>query len=328
MSEAFRPDIVATPLADGAVQVVIDGPGTRWSYIADVPRSAREPVGPHPLALALGGWAACTVMTSVGVAYRGNVPLDDIDVTLQVEATDGADRPGFGVREFVALAGDFSDAHLARLRRAVGYCPVSQMFTKGALVVADDVVADDVVARPRADTATIAAAIPAADISWNIAPTVVKGQYLSDTKEYRDDRLSDEGEVKLYVSSDNPAATGRWMLLCGHTSTPWMPHPVPLALAGLAASTASTVSSLFAAGSAPSFQVELAATPSLGRDLAQTSAANATVNSRRLVRRVVVTDAVSAALQSDIRAAMSRDPLHQLFQRGNALLSADITVVS
>ena len=320
MGNSFQPDIVATPLHDGAIHVVVDGQGTRWSYVADVPRSERAPVGPHPLALALGGWAACTVMTSVGVAYRGNVALDDIGVTLQVEATDGVDGPGFGVRESVRLGGTFSEADLARMHRAVSYCPVSQLFTKGALKTVDEVVA---VSQP---PATELLSPAATTVAWEVAPTVVEGHYLSDTKEYVDGRMSEEGEVKIYVAADHPVAAGRWMLLSGHTSIPWIPHPVPLALAGLAASTLSTLQATFGAASPAPLRVEFASPPSLGAKVAQAAAASGTVNRRELVRRVVVGGALSDSLEQEIRAALSRDPLYRIFERGNALRSVDVSV--
>ena len=320
MGNSFRPDIVATPLHDGAIHVVVNGRGTRWSYVADVPRSDRAPVGPHPLALALGGWAACTVMTSVGVAYRGNVALDDIGVTLQVEATDGVDGLGFGVRESVRLRGTFSEADLARMHRAVSYCPVSQLFTKGALQTVDEVVAESQPA------ATELAGPPVTTVGWEVAPTVVEGRYLSDTKEYVDGRMSQEGEAKVYVTADNPAAAGRWMLLSGHTSVPWIPHPVPLALAGLAASTLSTLQATFGAASPAPLRVEFASPPSPGAKVSQEAAASGAINRRELVRRVVVGGALSASLEQEIRAALDRDPLYQIFKRGDALLSVDVSV--
>ena len=320
MGTGFRPDIVASPLQDGAIHVVVEGSGTRWSYIADVPRTARAPVGPHPLALALGGWAACTVMTSVGVAYRGNVALDDIGVTLQVEAKDGANGPGFGVRESVRLRGTFSDADLARMRRAVSYCPVSQLFTKSALETIDEVVPTS----QSPATEPVSRAAPA--VAWEVAPTSVEGHYLPDTKEYVDGRMSEEGEVKVYVAADNPMASGRWILLSGHTSVPWIPHPVPLALAGLAASALSTLQATFGAALEDQLRVEFASPPSLGTKVAQASAASGTVNSRQLVRRVVVNGSVSTSLEQEIRAALNRDPLSQIFKQGNVLLSADVSV--
>jgi hypothetical protein len=260
-------------------------------------------------------------MTSVGVAYRGNVSLDDIGVMLQVEAKDDAAGPGFGVRESVRLQGAFSEADLARMHRAISYCPVSQLFTKGALETVDEVVS--------------ASALPAADlvdrpaeVAWEVTPTSVEAHYLPDTKEYVDGRMSQEGEVKMYVTADGPATTGRWTLFSGHTSIPWMPHPVPLALAGFAASTLATLQSLFGTAWAaqPNLRVEFGSPPSLGAKVAQASAASGTVNRRRLVRRVVVGGAVSPSLEQEIRAGLKIDPLYRVFRDGNALASAEVSV--
>ena len=44
-------------------------------------------------------------MTLVGVAYRGNIALEDIAVDFEVELTFANDDVGFGVRESVTLYG-------------------------------------------------------------------------------------------------------------------------------------------------------------------------------------------------------------------------------
>ena len=76
----------------------------------------------------------------VGVAYRGQIPLQDIRVDFQVEAVTGPDARGFGVKKTVTLHGPLSDTQQLRLHRAAEYCPVGQLFTKGAMAIEDQVI--------------------------------------------------------------------------------------------------------------------------------------------------------------------------------------------
>jgi hypothetical protein len=48
------------------------------------------------------------VVTVVGVAYRGQIPLQDIRIDFQVEAVAHPDASGFGVRKTVSLTGPLS----------------------------------------------------------------------------------------------------------------------------------------------------------------------------------------------------------------------------
>jgi hypothetical protein len=82
------------------------------------------------------------VVTVVGVASRGQIPLQDIRVGFQVEPVASADARGFGVRKTVTLHGALSATEQRRLQRAAEYCPVGQLFTKGALTVEDQVACD------------------------------------------------------------------------------------------------------------------------------------------------------------------------------------------
>ena len=80
------------------------------------------------------------MVTVVGVAYRGQIPLEDIRVDFQVEPLADSDVRGFGVQKTVTMSGPLSETQHLRLRRAAEYCPVGQLFTKGALVLEDQVV--------------------------------------------------------------------------------------------------------------------------------------------------------------------------------------------
>src|SRR5262249_51335920 len=150
----------------------------------------------------------------------------------QVESMARPHLPGFGVRKTITLHGPLSDTEQRRLRRAAEYCPVGQLFTKGALVLEDQVVY-------RPELVAPAMAVPSArvpqlslDPPLPCAPGAVHGRYLAETKEYADSGvLQHEGEVKVYLTCANFTRPGRWTLLAGHSSEGWVPPPVPLAYA-------------------------------------------------------------------------------------------------
>jgi hypothetical protein len=182
------------------------------------------------------------VVTVVGVAYRGQIPLEDIHVDFQVEVSAPSNARGFGLRKTVTLTGPLSETEQLRLRRAADYCPVGQLFTKGALVLEDQVTYSAENAAPEAITLSAQVPQPSSDLPPTLTPGAVHGRYLADTKGYTDGgMLQHEGEVKLYLTCENLTRPGCWTLLAGHSSAGWMPPPVPLAYAALAASAVTTL---------------------------------------------------------------------------------------
>lgn len=269
------------------------------------------------------------MVTVVGVAYRGQIPLQDIRVDFQVEAVAGSDAHRFGVRKTVTLHGPLSETEQRRLHRAADYCPVGQLFTKGALALEDQVICS-------AESAAPAAAAPS---DWvlpslsgthpSLPPGTVHGRYLADTKEYADSGvLQHEGEVKIYLTCANLTRSGRWTLLAGHSSEGWMPPPVPLAYAALAASTVSTLQQCVSPDAWPAagFHVEVAPQGAGNRDQAQTAAAAGTINIRHAVRRVVLHGAPGTGPVQAIEAALQHDPLSASFRTGGVLLGEPIVV--
>src|SRR5262245_10521771 len=104
----------------------------------------------------------------------------------------------------------------------------------------------------------------------------VHGRHLVDTQEYGDSGvLQHEGEVKLYLTCENLTRPGRWTLLAGHSSAGWMPPPVPLAYAGLAAATVTTLRLFVSSEAWPpaGFHVEIIPHGGGNRDQSQTAAA-------------------------------------------------------
>jgi hypothetical protein len=268
------------------------------------------------------------VVTVVGVAYRGHIPLQDIRVDFQVEPIAQPPVPGFGVRKTLTFYGHLSDTEQGRLHRAAEYCPVGQLFTKGALAIEDQVECRaertaPVVARPSAPELQ-----PSCNPPPTCAPGAVHGHYLAETKEYTDGVLQHEGEVKVYMTCANLTRPGRWTLLAGHSSEGWMPPPVPLAYAAYAASAVTTLRHGVAPEAWPpgGFHVEIVPHGAGGRDQAQANAAAGIINTRRAVRKIVVYEAPSAVLVQAIRAALQQDPLSRSFREGGLLLSEQIVV--
>jgi uncharacterized OsmC-like protein len=269
------------------------------------------------------------VVTVVGVAYRGQIPLQDMRVDFQVEAVPSPDAHGFGVKKTVTLYGPLSDTQQLRLRRAAEYCPVGQLFTKGAMALEDQVLGSAVGTAPTAAAQVPQVLRPALDAPTAFPAGTVHGRYLTETKEYADNGvLQHEGEVKIYLTCTNRTRPGRWTLLAGHSAEGWVPPPVPLAYAALAASTVTTLQQCIATDAWPAagFHVEMAPYGGGSRDEAQTSAAAGTMNMRRAVRRVVLPGAPSAGLVQGIEAALQHDPLSTSFRTGGVLLGEQIVV--
>jgi hypothetical protein len=270
------------------------------------------------------------VVTVVGVAHRGQIPLQDIQVDFQVEAVVRPDARGFGVRKTVALKGSLSETEQLRLRRAAEYCPVGQLFTKGALAIEDQVTGSAQCAAPEAAVSAAPVLQPPLDTLPTCAPGAVHGHYLVDTQEYTESGLlQHEGEVKLYLTCENLTRPGRWTLLAGHSSAGWMPAPVPLAYAALAASTVTTLRPFVsrAAGPSAGFHVEIIPQGVGNRDHAQTAAAAGAINPRRVVRKIVLHGAPGVSPVQAIETALPHDPLSLSFRTGGVLLGEQIMVI-
>jgi uncharacterized OsmC-like protein len=269
------------------------------------------------------------VVTVVGVAHRGQIPLQDIQVDFQLDAVVRPDARGFGVRKTIALKGPLSETEQLRLRRAAEYCPVGQLFTKGALVIEDQVTCSAQNAAPEAAVSAAQVLQPPLDTFPTCAPGAVHGRYLVDTQEYADSGvLQQEGEVKLYLTCENLTRPGRWTLLAGHSSVGWMPPPVPLAYAALAASTVTTLRQFVSREAWPSagFHVEIIPQGAGNRDQSQASAAAGTINTRRVVRTIVLHGAPGVSPVQPIEEALQHDPLALSFRSGGVLLGEQIIV--
>ena len=268
------------------------------------------------------------MVTVVGVAYRGNIALEDIAVDFDVEPVELPNAIGFGVRELVTLKGNISEQERVRLERASRFCPVGQALTKGSMQVADEV------RWASGDVAAISAGLESLPQLDGALPTIPSGsvhaQYLLDTKEYDDaGKMEHEGEAKISVSCENLTRTSRWTLQGGHSSDGWVPPPFPLAHGGWAASTASTLSRLLPQVDDPNgLSVELYMAAGGNRGDSQSNAAEGIVAHRQVSRRIIVPGSPSTTPMEAVQAALQRDPISLAYLNGGVLLHDEVVVES
>ena len=232
------------------------------------------------------------MVTVVGVAYRGKIALEDISVDFEVEPIELPNSIGFGVREVVTLKGNISESERVRLQRASQFCPVGQALTKGSIAIEDEV-------QWSSGEVTAASPVPEGLVILggdlpNILPGTVHGHYLLDTKEYDEaGNMEAEGEVKIYITSENLTRSSRWTILGGHSSDGWVPPPFPLAHSAWAASTAATLSRLLPQGN-EGVTVELGMPARGNRGESQANAADGVIARRQAFRRVIVLELMAA----------------------------------
>jgi hypothetical protein len=263
-----------------------------------------------------------------GVAYRGGMNLEDIEVDFEVEPVERAGGIGFGVRERVTLKGNISEVERVRLQRASRYCPVGQALARGSMVIEDEVQwrSGEVTALPvnAGNLPTLDGNLPV------IRPGSVHASYLLDTKEYDGEgKMEHEGEAKVYIITDNATHTSRWTVLAGHSSPGLVPPPFPTAQAAWAASTATTLSSLLPLGDGHDvrdLQVEVGLNMAGGRDLAQGSAAEGRVVHRNAVRRLIVPGNPRSMPIEAVQAALLQDPITNAYRDGGVLLDDQVVI--
>ena len=95
-------------------------------------------VGPHDLYdSALG---ACKALTVLWYAQRKNIPVEDIQVT--VERDDSEERKGvYRLRTTLALTGPLTEAQRQELLTVAGKCPVHKLMTQAKTEVVTELAA-------------------------------------------------------------------------------------------------------------------------------------------------------------------------------------------
>ncbi len=264
----------------------------------------------------------------VGVAYRGGIGLEDIEVDFELEPVERAGGIGFGVREKVTLKGNISEAERVRLQRASRYCPVGQALTRGSMLIEDEVQwrSGEVTAIPSTSDNL---PVPNGTLTA-IRPGTIHASYLLDTKECDGEgKMEHEGEAKVYIVTENATHTSRWTILAGHSSPGLVPPPFPTAQAAWAASTATTLSSLLPLGDdhdARDLQVEVGLSMTGGRDLAQGSAAEGRVVHRNAIRRLIVPGNPRSMPVEAVQSALAQDPITNAYRDGGILLDEQVVV--
>lgn len=102
----------------------------RNSFSTDEPEAnGGEGLGPTPHDIYDSALGACKAMTVLWYARRKNMPLEDIDVS--VERDDSEERKGtYRLRVTLALGGALSDAQRQELLTVAGKCPVHKLMAQ------------------------------------------------------------------------------------------------------------------------------------------------------------------------------------------------------
>jgi putative redox protein len=99
------------------------------SFAIDEPVSnGGEDLGPTPHDLYDSALGACKAMTVLWYAHRKQIPLEDIEVS--VERDDSQERQGhYKLTVSMALGGPLSDAQRQELLNVAAKCPVHRLMT-------------------------------------------------------------------------------------------------------------------------------------------------------------------------------------------------------
>jgi hypothetical protein len=257
----------------------------------------------------------------VGVAHRGQIPLESISARLQVRKGDFGGTTRFGVKETVILRGSFNEQQLKRLGRTVDYCPRGQEFTKQVLEFEDHIEF-----APGPATSSVNNVVPSPpDLSQVLVPGTVEAQYLPGTQEASED-VFNEGEVKLYFSCETKKRPMRWNTLAGHTCG-WCPLPVHLTNGGLAASIVATIRQIVSPVELSPGELEVvveAPGRSGGKAAVQAAAESGSMRKQHLVRKIFLGGPLRTLSVETIQRALENDPLCRYYADGNILLDKEI----
>jgi putative redox protein len=98
-----------------------------------------EDSGPSPHDLYDAALAACKALTVLWYANRKQIPVEDIEVT--VERDDADERKGtYRLRATLALGGPLTDAQRDELLNVAGKCPVHRLMTQVTTEISTELV--------------------------------------------------------------------------------------------------------------------------------------------------------------------------------------------
>jgi len=96
-----------------------------------------EDSGPSPHDLYDAAVAACKALTVLWYAKRKQIPVEDIEVTVERDATD--ERQGiYRLHATLALSGPLSVAQRDELLNVAGKCPIHRLMTQATTEISTD----------------------------------------------------------------------------------------------------------------------------------------------------------------------------------------------
>lgn len=103
----------------------------------ELPAVGGEDSGPTPHDLYDASLAACKALTVLWYANRKQIPVQDIEVTVEHDDTD--ERKGiYRLRATLALSGPLTEAQREELLNVAGKCPVHRLMTQVTTEISTD----------------------------------------------------------------------------------------------------------------------------------------------------------------------------------------------
>lgn len=101
------------------------------------PDAGGKDAGPTPHDLYDSSLAACKALTMLVYAQRKGMPVEDIEVVVDRDASE--ERQGtYRLKTSLRVTGDLSDAQRAELLRVAGKCPVHRLMSEVKTEVSTD----------------------------------------------------------------------------------------------------------------------------------------------------------------------------------------------
>ena len=108
--------------------------------VDELPAVGGEDSGPSPHDLYDAGLAACKALTVLWYANRKQIPVEDIEVTVERDDTD--ERKGtYRLRATLALSGPLTEAQREELLNVAGKCPIHRLMTQVTTEISTDLAA-------------------------------------------------------------------------------------------------------------------------------------------------------------------------------------------
>lgn len=91
--------------------------------------SGGEDAGPSPHDLYDSALGACKALTMLWYANRKNIPVEDIAVEIERDASEES-KGTYRLKALVSLTGDLTDAQREDLLKVAGKCPLHKLMTQ------------------------------------------------------------------------------------------------------------------------------------------------------------------------------------------------------